>query len=87
MNTDFAAILKTYRQRERLSQSELAGKLGISRNYVSLIERGVRDNISWRLGCKILDLCIQLEHVSSGGVHVNLQGLTDAGLLSENSGA
>lgn len=53
---NFATILKTYRQRERLSQTELAKQLEISRNYVSLIERGVNDNISWRLGCKILNL-------------------------------
>ena len=61
MNTDFATILKVYRQRERLSQTKLASQLGISRNYVSLIERGVNDNVSWRLGCKILDLCAPLE--------------------------
>lgn len=63
MNTDFATILKTYRQRERLSQTELAKQLEISRNYVSLIERGVNDNISWKLGCKILDLCVPLEEL------------------------
>lgn len=61
MSTDFATILKTYRLRERLSQTELAERLEISRNYVSLIERGVKDNVSWRLGCRILDLCAPLE--------------------------
>lgn len=63
MNTDFSAILKTYRRRAGLSQTELANRLEISRNYVSLIERGVRDNVSWQLGCRILDLCAGLEEL------------------------
>lgn len=58
MNTNFGKILKEYREQNKCSQTELATLLGISRNYVSLIERGVRDNISWRLGCRILAVCV-----------------------------
>lgn len=67
MNTDFAIILKSYRQRERISQTELAQKLGISRNYISLLERGAASNLSWALGCKIVDLCAGLEDERGAG--------------------
>jgi transcriptional regulator with XRE-family HTH domain len=53
---NFAKFLKDYRQRNNLNQSQLAARLGISRTYVSEIERGVADNLSWNLGLRILDL-------------------------------
>jgi DNA-binding XRE family transcriptional regulator len=53
---DFARFLKDYRHMHNLSQSQLADRLGISRTYVSEIERGVADNLSWSLGLRILDL-------------------------------
>lgn len=34
---------------EDLSQEELANKVGISRNYLSEIERGVATNLSWQV--------------------------------------
>ncbi len=83
MNTDFGEILKTYRKRERLSQTEAAVRLGISRVYISQIERGVSNNISWRLGCRILDLCVLTTNENtSDRVAVDLQALEASGLIS-----
>src|SRR4051812_29235167 len=39
---DFAHSLSSYRKRARLSQAELAKRLGISRNWVSMLEGGRR---------------------------------------------
>jgi transcriptional regulator with XRE-family HTH domain len=35
-----------YRYRNRISQSELCERVGISRNYLSMIERGQAQNLS-----------------------------------------
>lgn len=35
-----------YRRERRLKQIDLASRAGISRNYLSMIERGVADNLS-----------------------------------------
>lgn len=37
---DFAKQVREYREREGISQEELAKRLGMSRNYVSMIEGG-----------------------------------------------
>lgn len=55
-------ILKSYRENTGLSQSETAEKLGISRTYLSEIERGVAVNLSHNLAVKILNLWSEPEH-------------------------
>jgi transcriptional regulator with XRE-family HTH domain len=45
----FGQRVRTRRLNEDWSQEELAEKIGISRNYLSQIERGVAKNLSWRL--------------------------------------
>ena len=47
--TDFAQNVRDRRLQEGLSQEELARKVGISRNYLSQIERGQATNLSWQL--------------------------------------
>ncbi len=49
-------ILKQYRQSTKKFQGDIAAELGISRNYLSKIERGESKNVSFELGVKILGL-------------------------------
>ena len=61
VEVSLSELISIHRNRLRLSQSELAKDVGISRNYVSLIERGFNDHLSYsilrkicfRLGMKI----------------------------------
>jgi transcriptional regulator with XRE-family HTH domain len=46
---EFAQKVRDRRLQEKLSQEELASKVGISRNYLSQIERGQATNLSWQL--------------------------------------
>lgn len=55
-------VLKSYREKTGLSQFETAEELGISRTYLSEIERGVADNLSHNLAVKILNLWSEPEH-------------------------
>jgi transcriptional regulator with XRE-family HTH domain len=55
-NSAMKNVLKSYRDANNLNQSELAEMLGISRNYLSLLERGKARNPSQRLYQKILNL-------------------------------
>jgi len=52
----FGKILRAYRKNNKKSQKEIADILEISRNYVSLIERDLANNISYCLASKILNL-------------------------------
>ncbi|MEB3291906.1 MAG: helix-turn-helix transcriptional regulator [Synechococcales bacterium] len=45
----FGKLVRDRRKQERLSQTELADKVGISRNYLSQIERGESTNLSWQV--------------------------------------
>ncbi|MDP9315707.1 MAG: helix-turn-helix domain-containing protein [Chloroflexota bacterium] len=45
----FGARVQERRMQEGLSQEELAYKAGISRNYLSQIERGQATNLSWQV--------------------------------------
>ena len=45
--TDFGIRIKQVRFNRGLSQEELAEQVGISRNYLSQIERGISANISF----------------------------------------
>ena len=42
----FGETLRIYRSRVGISQQELADKAGVSRNYISLIERDMASNLS-----------------------------------------
>lgn len=46
---DLPAALKQHRKNYGLSQEVMAQNLGISRNYLSQIERGLADNLSMKL--------------------------------------
>lgn len=46
---DFGKKVRDRRRDEKLSQAELAEKVGISRNYLSQIERGQAINLSWQV--------------------------------------
>jgi transcriptional regulator with XRE-family HTH domain len=41
------------RKQEKLSQQDLADRVGISRNYLSQIERGTSNNLSWNVRQKL----------------------------------
>lgn len=62
MNAEqFGMRVRTQRLQEGLSQDELADKIGISRNYLSQIERGQATNISYQyLQRLVLTLGIEL---------------------------
>ncbi|NJM58186.1 MAG: helix-turn-helix domain-containing protein [Synechococcales cyanobacterium RU_4_20] len=47
--TDFGTTIRERRRQEGLSQEALAQQVGISRNYLSQIERGLATNLSWQL--------------------------------------
>lgn len=53
---DFGSILKLFRANHNLSQDDAAQRLGISRTYLSEIERGEKNNVSFALGIKMLNL-------------------------------
>lgn len=46
---DFGKRVRERRREEKLSQEELAKAVGISRNYLSQIEREQATNLSWQL--------------------------------------
>ena len=50
---EFAQRVRDRRTQEGLSQQELADKVGISRNYLSQIERGQATNLSWQVREKL----------------------------------
>jgi len=52
----FASLLKAYREKTGETQAQVAERLGISRVYVSDIERGEAANVSFELGAAILNL-------------------------------
>ncbi|MEO0537467.1 MAG: helix-turn-helix transcriptional regulator [Cyanobacteria bacterium P01_A01_bin.123] len=47
--SDFGDKIRKRRSEEGLSQEKLAQTVGISRNYLSQIERGVATNLSWQV--------------------------------------
>jgi transcriptional regulator with XRE-family HTH domain len=59
---ELGAQVLARRKEKGFSQTELAERTGISRNYVSLIERGEATNISMRI---INQLAVNLETTSS----------------------
>jgi len=53
--SDFGEQVRERRSKEGLNQKELAEKIGISRTYLSEIERGEAENISFRVVEKIYE--------------------------------
>ncbi|MCL1468507.1 helix-turn-helix domain-containing protein [Argonema galeatum] len=53
---EFAKKVRDRRLQEKLSQQELADRVGISRNYLSQIERGQATNLSWQLMEKLTSI-------------------------------
>jgi transcriptional regulator with XRE-family HTH domain len=49
----FGQQVRDRRLQENLSQEDLAQKIGISRNYLSQIERGQATNLSWQVREKL----------------------------------
>lgn len=45
----FGQKVRDRRMEEKMSQAELAHQVGISRNYLSQIERGQATNLSWQV--------------------------------------
>lgn len=53
---NFAELVGAYRERTGVTQAVLADSLGISRTYLSSIERGKANNLSFALAMKLLNL-------------------------------
>ena len=49
MGISFGGLVADYRRQAGLSQAELAAKAKISRNYVSLIERNLANDLSAKI--------------------------------------
>lgn len=52
----FAQQVRDRRLQENLSQEDLAKQVGISRNYLSQIERGQATNLSWQVREKLASI-------------------------------
>ena len=52
----FGQAVKVRRKQEKMSQQALADKVGISRNYLSQIERGQSTNLSWQLRQRLTEV-------------------------------
>ena len=55
MKEKFGMRVREKRQEEGMSQAMLAEKAGISRNYLSQIERGEAVNLSWQVKKQLAD--------------------------------
>ena len=53
---DFAQQVRDRRRQEGFSQAVLAEQVGISRNYLSQIERGRATNLSWQVRQRLVSL-------------------------------
>jgi len=52
----FGYIVRQRRRSRKLSQQELAEAAGISRNYLSQIERGLATNLSWQVRQRLTEV-------------------------------
>lgn len=71
----FGEAVKRRRMEDGMSQEELADRVGISRTYISLLERGQATNLSWSVVSK-LNTILGIK-VASPGEEVSAEGLTD----------
>jgi transcriptional regulator with XRE-family HTH domain len=66
MDVSLSELVAIYRKRLNLSQAELAKRAGVSRNYISLIERGHIENVTlhvYQSVCRELGFDIQFNIV------------------------
>ena len=54
---DVSAMAKAYRQQNKITQADFAERVGISRNYLSQIERGEAKNFSVAVYMAIIAEC------------------------------
>ena len=63
---EFGQAVKARRKEEKMSQQVLAEKVGISRNYLSQIERGQSTNLSWQLRQRLTEVLGLQEEDATG---------------------
>ena len=63
---EFGQAVKARRKEEKMSQQVLAEKVGISRNYLSQIERGQSTNLSWQLRQRLTEVLGLQEEDTAG---------------------
>ena len=66
MDVSLSELVVIYRKRLNLTQAELAKRAGVSRNYISLIERGHIENVTlnvYHAVCRELGFDIQFNFV------------------------
>ncbi len=68
-SVQFGSLVRDRRRAEKLSQSDLAKQVEISRNYLSQIERGEATNLSWNVRIR---LCNSLGIQEDGDVSKRL---------------
>ena len=61
MFEDIPKQLKRHRENHGFTQEQVAEHLGISRNYVSMIERGVADNMTLKIYEKIINYLMEFD--------------------------
>ncbi len=54
MEKSYGEMVAAVRSRRGMSQTEVAEMMGVSRNYLSQIERGEADNLSLNIAAKIV---------------------------------
>jgi transcriptional regulator with XRE-family HTH domain len=74
--SDFGKQVRQRRKKEGMNQKELAAEAGISRTYLSEIERGEAQNISFRVVEKLEEV-LGLGELSSGELPPGLQEFAD----------
>ena len=74
--SDFGKKVRQRRKKDGMNQKELAAKAGISRTYLSEIERGEAQNISFRVVEKLEEV-LGLGEASTGELPPGLQEFAD----------
>ena len=60
---DIGELLKTARKEKKLTQSELAKQVGVTRQTLSKLEKGLIDKVSLQLFIKILEVLGKELHI------------------------
>jgi len=91
-NNSFAHLLRGYRDKTGETQEQVASRLGISRGYVSELERGEATNISLELATRIRDLAgwvasIELERFPTFALvrHDDETGVSGTGIVAHGA--
>ncbi|MGK7890825.1 MAG: helix-turn-helix domain-containing protein [Leptolyngbyaceae cyanobacterium] len=72
---EFAQQVRDRRRQEKLSQQALAKQVGISRNYLSEIERGQATNLSWQVRQRL---------ASALGIKLEQEGTLESGAIPDS---